>query len=373
MHRDPVNRDGPSSRKVPADVDFELTEEQRGLREVARSMLAASNPPQLVRSLAESGTDVDEKLWQRGAELGWLGLVVPEDQGGAGQGVVELVLVAQELGRAAAAGPFLDTALTAMALAKAAGFADLVAGLAEGRLRASRVGQGVVATGGPHGDLVLDGRAPVVQAAASADWLLVTALDPASGHHLALVEASRVMVRSRRTLDLTRRWYDITFDGLRIPAADVVASDKAEVQWLSDAAAVLTAADALGAGEWLLDATVGYLKVREQFDRPLGSFQSAKHKAADMLIALRAAASATYYAAMALDAHTPDAALSASVAKTFTADAVGEVAGEALQTHGGIGFTWEHDLHLYLRRAKAGGVLEGTTAEHQERIVALSE
>ena len=157
------------------------------------------------------------------------------------------------------------------------------------------------------------------------------------------------------------------------PPADVVTADEAEVGWLADAGAVLTAADSLGVGERLLEMTVGYVKVREQFGRPIGSFQSVKHKVADMLTTLKGARAATYYAAMALDAGVADAAAAASVAKAFTGEGVAALAGEALQTHGGIGFTWEHDLHLYLRRAKVNEMLYGAAAEHYERLVALRE
>ena len=151
----------------------------------------------------------------------------------------------------------------------------------------------------------------------------------------------------------------MVFDGVRVPDADVVTADEAEVRWLADAGAVLTAADSLGVGERLLEMTVGYVKVREQFGRPIGSFQSVKHKVTDMLTTLKGARAATYYAAMALDAGVADAAAASSVAKAFTGEGVAALAGEALQTHGGIGFTWEHDLHLYLRRAKVNEVLYG--------------
>jgi alkylation response protein AidB-like acyl-CoA dehydrogenase len=363
-------------------VDFELTEEQAALREVSRSMLAVSCPPELVRSLASAGQDVDDKLWQRGAELGWIGLAVPEEQEGAGQGLVELGLAVEEIGRAAAPGAFTDSALTALALARW-GQPDLVAALVGGELKASWAHHGGVTGSGDagsydRGDLVLRGRATAVQAAAAADWLLVTAATD-QGRRLVLVDRGRTSVEPRRTLDETRRWYDVVLDGVRVRAADVVSADEAEIGWLTDAAAVLTAADSLGVGERLLEMTVGYVKVREQFGRPLGSFQSVKHKVADMLTTLKGARAATYYAAMALDAamtlgeHSAEAAAASSAAKAFTAEGVAALAGEALQTHGGIGFTWEHDLHRYLRRAKVNQMLYGAAAEHYERLVALME
>jgi alkylation response protein AidB-like acyl-CoA dehydrogenase len=354
-----------------SQVDFELTEEQAALREVSRSMLAVSCPPQLVRSLASAGKDVDDKLWQRGAELGWVGLAVPEEYDGADQGLVELCLVAEELGRAAAPGAFIDSALIALALARW-GQPELVPALAGGDLKASWAHHGSV-TGSYDGDeLVLSGRAGAVQAAAAADWLLVTVASD-QGRRLVLVERTRTSVEPRRTLDETRRWYDVALDGVRVRSADVVSADEAEIGWLTDASAVLTAADSLGVGERLLDMTVGYVKVREQFGRPLGSFQSVKHKVADMLTTLKGARAATYYAAMALDAGVAEATAAASAAKAFTGEGVATLAGEALQTHGGIGFTWEHDLHLYLRRAKVNEMLYGATAEHYERLVSLRE
>jgi alkylation response protein AidB-like acyl-CoA dehydrogenase len=352
-------------------VDFELTEEQAALREVSRGLLAANCPPQLVRTLAAAGQDVDDKLWQRGAELGWTGLAVPEEHDGAGQGLVELCLVAEELGRAAAPGAFTDSALTGLALARF-GRPELLAGLAAGDLKASLAWHGSAAGRYETGDLVLSGRATAVQAAATADWLLVLVATD-EGRRLALAERPRTAVEPRKTLDETRRWYDVVLDGVRIPAADVVAADEADIQWLADSAAVLSAADSLGVGERLLEMTVEYVKVREQFGRPLGSFQSVKHKVADMLTTLKGARAATYYAAMALDAGVAGATTAASVAKAFTAEGVAALAGEALQTHGGIGFTWEHDLHLYLRRAKVNEMLYGAPAEHYERLVTLLE
>jgi len=360
-------------------VDFELTEEQAALREVSRAMLTANCPPQLVRSLASAGKDTDDKLWQLAAELGWLGLAVPEELDGAGQGLTELCLVAEELGRAAAPGAFIDSALAALVLARAGDpVPGLVADLAAGGQRASLAHHGRVrgrrSDSGSGAGIVLGGRATAVQAAASANWLLVTVtVDGEAGRRLVLVARDRVTVERRRTLDETRQWYDVILDDVAVTAADFVTADEAAIAWMADAAAVLTCADALGGGERLLDMTVGYVKVREQFGRPLGSFQSVKHKVADMLTTLKGARAATYYAAMALDAGAAVAPLASSAAKAFTGEGIAELAGQALQAHGGIGFTWEHDLHLYLRRAKVDEMLYGTTAEHQERVVALRE
>jgi alkylation response protein AidB-like acyl-CoA dehydrogenase len=349
-------------------VDFELTEEQAALQEISRGMLATHCPPRLVRSLANAGSDVDDKLWQRAAELGWIDLAVPAESGGSGQGITELCLVAEEIGRVVAPGAFIDTALVAIALTGSSR-EGLVPDLAAGRAKASWAHHGRVSGSYDDDAFVVSGRATAVLAAAAADWLLITA-DSDEGRRLVLVEQPRARVEARRTLDETRRWYDVVLDGVRIPAADIISVDQGQIEWLSDAAAVLTAADALGVGERLLEMTNAYVKVREQFGRPIGSFQAVKHKLADMLTTLKVARAAIYYAAMALDAGAADTALASSAAKAFTGQGVAALASEALQTHGGIGFTWEHDLHLYLRRAKVDEMLHGTTAEHHERIVA---
>jgi alkylation response protein AidB-like acyl-CoA dehydrogenase len=328
-------------------MDFEPSEEQAMLREVSRSMLTTHCPPELVRATADAGHDLDDKLWARGAELGWTLLAVPEDQGGAGMGLVELCLVAEEVGRAAAPGPWLDTALTAMVAARGGAPAEIVEGLSDGSLKAA---------------VVTTEDASLVQAAGSVDWLLVVTADS-----VGLAEVDHAFVLRRRTLDETRSFYAVDLGST--PPTHTLDMDP---QWVLDAAAILTAADALGIGERLLAMTVDYAKVREQFGRPIGSFQVVKHKAADMLKSLKGVRAATYYAAMALDAGLADASMAASVAKAFASEQVPAIAGEALQTHGGIGFTWEHDLHLYLRRAKADEALYGDTGYHHDRVATLS-
>jgi alkylation response protein AidB-like acyl-CoA dehydrogenase len=327
-------------------MDFELSEEQLMLREVSRSMLATHCPAELVRSVTETGADLDDKLWHRGAELGWTLLAVPEDQGGAGMGLVELCLVAEEVGRAVAPGPWLDTALTALVAARGGAPSSVVEGLSDGSLKAA---------------VVTADDGTLVQAAGSVDWLLVVGAD-----RVGLVEADQAAVVRRSTLDETRGFYAVDLG--TTPLTHTLAIGP---QWVLDAAAVLTAADTLGIGERLLEMTVDYAKVREQFGRPIGSFQVVKHKAADMLKSLKGVRAATYYAAMALDGGLPDASVAASVAKAFASEQVPALAAEALQTHGGIGFTWEHDLHLYLRRAKVDEVLYGDAGFHHDRVASL--
>ncbi|MEU9456137.1 acyl-CoA dehydrogenase family protein [Streptomyces sp. NPDC048277] len=350
-------------------VDFELSEEQAALRGISRDLLTSDCPPRTVRAVVAAGLDVDDKLWERGARMGWPGLATPEDSGGAGQGLAELCLVAEELGRAAAPGPFLETALASWAAAR--GTAPLTPELAEGRLKAAFVHQGSLAVRRTGRSLVLSGRATTVHAAGCADRLLVvlTGDEP----YVLLVPTAAARTERRTTLDLTRSWYDVLFDDVAVADDQVLATDSGEARRWVDAMAVLTAADALGVGERLLEMTVGHVTVREQFGRPLGSFQAVKHKAADMLIALRGLRAAAYYAALAFDADREDASAAASVAKAFASECLPAVAGEALQSHGGIGFTWEHDLHLYLRRATVDALVHGTAAHHHERVLARLE
>ena len=342
------------------------------LRDVTRSMLAANCPAELVRTLADAGQDVADKLWHRGVELGWMGLAVPEDQDGAGQGVVELALVAEELGATVAPGPFMETAVVAAAVAAADFDARdaVVASLQEGTARAA-VATGAFTATTEGDELVVDGRATTVHSAGSVDWLLVTA-DLDGSPVAVLVESAAATTTRRTTLDQSRGWYDVHCDSVRIPASQVVLRGESAVQHLLDQMSVLVAADALGVGERLLRMTIDYTAAREQFGVAIGSFQAVKHTVADMAKLLKGVHAATYLAAMALDADIPQASLHASVAKAFASEQVSAVAGEALQLHGGIGFTWEHDLHLYLRRAKVDEAIFGNAAAHHERVLALS-
>jgi alkylation response protein AidB-like acyl-CoA dehydrogenase len=379
-------------------VDFELSEEQQGLREVSRNLLADHSASAQVRA-GISGADAEAKLWELGTGLGWTGLAVPEADGGLGQGVAELTLVAEELGRAAARGPFLSTALAALAVARYGqdSLRSLVLpALAEGTARAAlAVAEPggwfpptvrLTANGAAPGTLVLSGRKTLVADAGTADWLLVTAV--ADGEPvLVLVDADEpgIGIRRQEALDLTRNLYEVTFGDVAVDAARRFSGGAAAAGWLRDAAAVVTAADALGAGSRLMDLTVEHAKTRVQFGQPLGAFQAVKHKCADMRLLVTGTRAAVYYAAMALDAASTgtdstgtastgsgvcpeEASEAASTAKAFASAGMTRLAGEALQVHGGIGFTWEHDLHLYLRRIKADEQFYGDAGAHQERL-----
>ena len=366
-------------------MDFEFNDDQATLRKFSRNVLTDHSTPEQVRELAHGELDVDPKLWKFGTELGWTGLAVAEEHGGSGQGLVELCIVAEEIGRAVASGPFLPTSLVGLGLSQFASAKlqkAVLPGLAEGTTSATWAlaehggdwtPDAVRATAVKDGtDFVLTGRKTAVQDAGAVNWILVTAvLDNEPTFFLIDRSAQGVSIHRQKVLDETRSFYDVELDCVRVDPDHVFGGGKTSVQWLCDAAAVLTSADSLGVGQQLLDMTVEYVKVRYQFDRPIGSFQAIKHKVSDMAMRIRGTHAATYYAAMALDAGTEDASKAATVAKSYASDGMSKLAGDALQSHGGIGFTWEHDLHLYLRRAKTDEILYGDSPAHQERLSTL--
>jgi len=364
-------------------MGFELTDEQAMLREASRDLLTDRAPTSVVRGQLETEVEVDPALWRLAAELGWPGLLVPEEHGGAGQGLIEMALVAEEIGRAVGRGPFLATAVVGRAVARGASealAAEVLPALAEGEAWATWAFaepklpwslDGLRATARTDGDhVVLSGTKTAVQDADGARWLLVTALaedGPAS--FLVDRDAPGVSVRRQRSIDLTRSFSEVRFDDVRVPVARRLAGGAAEIQQLLDDSAVLLAAETLGTLDRMLQLTLDYVRVRVQFGRPIGSFQAVKQACSRMAEQVMGVRAATYSAAMAADAGADDAATTACVAASYSSSVAGEVAGAALQLHGGIGFTWEHDLHLFLRRAKADGVLQGDSAVHRDRLV----
>jgi alkylation response protein AidB-like acyl-CoA dehydrogenase len=306
-------------------VDFDLSADQRALREGARDLLEKGASSERVR--AALGTPYDERLWREMAAQGWLAVDVPEADGGLGLGFVESVVLAEQVGRYVAPAPFLSTALAQHAL-RAGG---------DSRADALAAGDSVGAVG--------FGDGPVVDAPAADVVVLVR------GDAVTIVAGADV--RAEPAMDETRSlgWVDAAGDAL---------GDAALARDILDRGATLYAAELLGASERMLEVSVAYAKTREQFGRPIGSFQAIKHRCADMLVdveGMRSAAS--------------DASLAASTAKAWASDAARRVMSSALQVHGGIGFTWEHDLHLYLKRAQLDGVTFGDAAYHRERIARL--
>lgn len=369
-------------------MDFELSEEQVLLRDSTRRLLETSTPIPEVRRLADTDTRYDAATWARGVELGWPVLALPESAGGFGGDFVDLTIIAEEHGRAANPGPVAGTALVAIAAARHASEDlrdEVVAGLAERNETAawafaeprrpwSIAGLRATATKTGEG-YHLTGTKTAVHGAVGARWLLVTALlDDAPANFLIDTSSTAVAVRPTETLDITRRFADIDLDGVVVPESALLnGPDEDSVRRLLDEAAVLVCADAVGIGEHLLHETVEYAKVRVQFGRPIGSFQAIKHKCANMRLWAQGSRVATYFAAMTLAAEpiaggTDEAATAAATAKSYVSEAIRQIAAEALQVHGGIGMTWEHNLHLYYRRAKTDEVLSGDVALHRQRL-----
>jgi alkylation response protein AidB-like acyl-CoA dehydrogenase len=366
-------------------MDFTLSVEQRMLVDSTRRLLADISPVSGVRRLGEAAeAGYDHQVWQRGSELGWAALPVPKEYGGLGQDLVDIALIAQEHGRAVQPGPLLSNALVALAVAEcprpdlratvlpalAAGEETATWAFAEPRQPWDATGIAAVAVADDDG-FRLSGVKTAVQDAATARWLLVTArLDGRLAQFLVSRDTPGLTVRRQQTIDITRRLDEVRLADARVPATALLAEPAGAqaVAALLRRGAVLISADSIGVGERLLEMSVEYAKLRVQFGRPIGSFQAIKHKCANMRMWLQTSKAATYYAAMAVAANTADAAEAASIAKAHASEAIAALAGEALQLHGGIGFTWEHDLHLYLRRAKANQVLFGAPSLHYEYL-----
>jgi alkylation response protein AidB-like acyl-CoA dehydrogenase len=360
-------------------VDFAFSSDQQLLRQAARGFLQEHCPPSLARSLWEEGRGESEPLWKEMAGLGWLGLALPEASGGSGLGMVETAIVLEELGRVACPAPYLPSALAGHALAAAGSAAQQARWLPALATGAARGGV-VVLAGGTRaepvaGGFALTGLESFVPWAHVADVLLVPARSP-DGLALFLVEPAAVgglQVTPVQSMDPGTRWSTVRLDGVRLGADARVGppGDAAErlLAALLHRGGVGAAAEMLGAARRCHEMTVDYAKVREQFGQPIGSFQAIRHKCAEMLVDVENAHAITYYAAWALDAEAEDAARAASAAKAYVGEAACRVCGDAIQAHGGIGFTWEYDLHLYVKRARALEASYGDGDYHRELIV----
>lgn len=367
-------------------MDFDLSKPQKLLKESARALLARECGPGRVRELMETETAHDDGLWQALAEQGWTGLVVPESEGGLGLGLVEMAAVAEEMGRACLPGAFLST-LTAAALVERAGDAEqrakYLGPIAAGELKATIAlleesaswepgAVRLAASRDGGGDFTLAGRKLFVPDAGVADLIVCVARD---GDSLALLPVGRgaegLNVTPTPSMDATRKLYEVAFDGVRVNARDALGADGDAAGALRGALDVATAvlcAEMVGGMQWVLDASVEYAKTRQQFGRPVGSFQAVQHMCADMLLLTESARSAAYYAAWALTERDPKSSLAVSMAKAYCSDAYREVSNRGVQVHGGIGFTWEHDLQLYYKRGKSSETLFGDATYHRERV-----
>ena len=327
-------------------MDFGFNDEQRAIKETAREMLSKRSPLAKVREAAESRS-YDDALWSEIRELGWPGITISEEYGGLGLGTVELAILCEELGYACAPSPFLSNAS-----------AGLFIGHAGSDEQRERWLPGI-ASGGERGAAAFEPRSnDLVPDADGASMLVLN-----HGDDAVLVEVSDAQIEPVELIDATRAYARVSADG-----GDPLPGD---VEGAADRALVALGAELTGIAQRAMEMAVDYAKEREQFDRPIGSYQAVSHRCAEMFLNTEEARSLTYYAAWTADAEPDSLPLAASMAKARASEAAWRVSASALQVHGGIGFTWEHDLHFLLKRARVGAELLGDPRMHRERIATL--
>ncbi|MBL8175320.1 MAG: acyl-CoA/acyl-ACP dehydrogenase [Bryobacterales bacterium] len=356
-------------------MQFDLSETQQLLAKTARQFLAAECPMPEVRRILETPTAHDASLHRKMAGQGWTGIAIPEDLGGMGLGMIELAATFEQLGRALVPGAFFSTvALAAPLLATA----EQLAPLCDGSQTATAAFIEAEADWNPASwqcaarDNQLTGAKMFVPDAAEAAFLLAAARGNGTlGIYRIAKDAPGLEIIPLKSIDLTRRLYEVRFHNT--PAEPIVTGPAAghAIARALDIATLALTAEMAGGMARVLEITVEYAKARKQFDTPIGKFQAVQHMCADMYLWSESSKSAVYYAAYALDKNLPEAASALSVAKLYAADAYREIGNRAIQVHGGMGFTWENDVHLYYRRAKAGETMLGDNVFHRERLAKL--
>ncbi|SDY41120.1 Acyl-CoA dehydrogenase [Amycolatopsis xylanica] len=362
-------------------TDLLYSEVEEDLRASVRDLLKAQAEPAAVLARTETAEPYDLKLWRTlAADLGVAGLAIPEELGGHGASAREVAVVLEELGRSVAPVPFLGSAVLATSALLGADtsssvVAELLGRLASGDLIAALAIPLTTAPGGDFPSTVsvatdgtLTGRVTTVADASAAEVILVPAVG-ADGPALYAVEASAVSVTQLTSLDLTRRLSTVELSGAA--GRLVPGSAEAAVQHALTTAAGLLASEQLGVAEWCLNETVAYLKTRYQFGRPVGSFQALKHRLADLYLAVVNARAAARYAADSLATASEDVHVAVAVAQARCSPIAVKAAEEAIQLHGGIGMTWEHPAHLYLKRAKSDELALGTAGRHRAALAGL--
>ena len=363
-------------------MNFDLTDDQRAIQRTARDFLADRYKLEEVRRLAlEEERGFTDEQWREIVELGWPGLVVAESDGGLGLGAVELAVVQEELGYALAPTPFLSDVAAALLLGagdeggpRSQYLASLAAGEGRGTLALWDADAGwspdrssLAGRDGESGSVRLSGSKMAVPDAAAADFLVVAGADGA--HFVVEAGADGLSVEPTEALDPTRKLYSVSFQDT--PAA-VLGGEPGAIARAYQAIATAVAAESVGVAHRAMDMAVAYAKERQQFGRPIGAYQAVSHACAQMLLETEGARSVTLYAAWALDHEPENAALAASMAKSYATEAGWRVPAAALQVHGGIGFTWEHDLHFFLKRGRANLHAFGDPRWHRRRVAELS-
>jgi alkylation response protein AidB-like acyl-CoA dehydrogenase len=365
-------------------MEVTLTDDQEFFRDTTRKFLESECPLTKVRQLAATADGFEREYWRRGAELGWASLLVPEELGGgtiSGRGVVDLTLVADAFGRFVSPGPLLPANVVAAALVRAGTIeqqqetlpavmaGEVVAGWCDGEAGVTAVAVGR--------DFRLSGRVTPVEAAAQADVLLLTAaFDGAPAQFLVPAGAAGLVVTPLDGLDLVRRYASVELDGVTVPATAAVGAPGAaevDVRHQRRIALVIQTAEMVGAAATVFDFTVEWAFNRYSFGRPLASYQELKHRFADMKTWLEAGHAIAASAARAVQDDATDADITPRIAKAYIGEYVPELVQDCVQMHGGIGVTFDHDIHLYLRRVTVDRVTHGSPSDHRLVIGAEAE
>jgi len=358
---------------------FDLTDEQQAIKSTAHDFLASRFKSARMREIAASDDGLDPDGWRQMAELGWTGLALPEEWGGQGLGIVDLAVLFEEMGYALAPSPLLSNTVAGLALS-ICGSDDqserYLRPLATGELRGTpalwdagspaTVGEFTMEAKADGDGVVLDGEKTLVMDAIGADFFLVATSD--GRRHLVEREADGVTVVAETGIDPTRRFYSVRFAGVRVDPADTLPGAGADTYPVFHRVCVALAAESTGIAQRTLEMAVEYAKDRQQFGRPIGAYQAVSHRCAQMLLETENSRSAVYGAAWAADAEPESLPLAASIAKAYASDAGWRVPDASIQVHGGIGFTWEHDLHFFLKRGRANAAIFGDAKWHRERV-----
>ncbi len=374
-------------------MDFGFSEEQDMLRQMARDFLAENCPTSFVRQMMDDDKGYSADLWNDMAGFGWLGMTFPEEYGGQGLGFIDLTVVLEEMGAVLLPSPYLSSVILAgqtillagseaqkQAYLPKIGDGSLIATLAmtepSGRFDAEGIAD--VRALPSDGGFQISGTKLFITDAHVCDLMVVAARtkeagDKSFGVTLFAVDSNTpgITVNLLETMDQTRKQCEVIFDNVQVGSDRVLG--QVDMGWpvlqkVMNLGSAALCAEMVGGAQRVLDISVEYAKERVQFGRPIGSFQAIKHKCAEMMLQVESAKSAAYYAAWAVDEDVPEAPLAVSMAKAYCSDAFRFTAGEGIQVHGGIGFTWEHDMHLYFKRAKYTEFTFGDATYHRELV-----
>ena len=372
-------------------MDFGFSEEQEMLRDAAKRFLADNCPTKFVRQMMADPTAHDAAFWKKLVDLGWPGLLIPESYGGQGGSFLDMTVIAEEAGKALVPGPFFTAALLGAPLAIEGGTEeqkkDILPRMAKGEFIGTLAlaeasgrfdAEGVQLKASKSGnDYTITGEKFFVPDAHVANAMAVAVRTGGSGGSgekgitllIVPTNAPGVTITQLKTVDMTRRLCHVKFDNVK---TSTLLGKEGEgwpiLRRVLDIATAALSAEMVGTAQKALDMSVDYAKTRVQFGKPIGSFQAVKHKCVDMMVAVENARSLTYYACWTVDEKTPEAATSVPMAKAYASDMAKNVTSEAIQVHGGIGFTWEHDMHLFHRRALAGEANLGNAPVHRESV-----